>query len=58
MTMIEGLKKQVAEEIGDEELGKDEKRMVLQKFGIIPPQLTAQERHIITKEQRRHDTSF
>jgi hypothetical protein len=57
MTIIDGLKQQVALEIGDDELGKEEKRMILQKFGIIPPQLTAQERHIITKEQRRHGTS-
>jgi hypothetical protein len=52
-TIIESLKKQVAEEIGDEELGKEQKRMIMQKFGIIPPQLTAQERHIIIKEERK-----
>jgi len=53
MTIIDGLKQQMALEIGDDELGKEEKRMILQKFGIIPPQLTAQERHIITKEERK-----
>jgi hypothetical protein len=56
MTIIEGLKKQVVEEIGEDELGKDAKRMILQKFGIIPPQLTAQERHIILKEERKRGT--
>lgn len=53
MTMIESLKQQVSAEIGDEELGKDAKRMVLQKFGIVPAQLTAQEKHLIIKEERR-----
>ena len=56
MTIIESLKKQVAEEIGDAELTKDFKRMILEKFGIIPTQLTAQERHIVLKEERKRWT--
>jgi hypothetical protein len=53
MTIIESLKKQLSAEIGDDELTKEYKRMIMEKFGIIPPQLTAQERHIITKEERK-----
>lgn len=55
MTIIESLKKQIAEEIGEDELTKDKKQMVLQKFGIIYPQLTAAERHIILKEIRKQN---
>jgi hypothetical protein len=57
MTMIEHLKEQVAEEIGEDELNKEQKKMVLMKYGIIYPQLTAAERHIIIKENRKHGTT-
>jgi hypothetical protein len=64
MTIIESLKKQVAAEIGEDELNKDETNMIRQKFGIIPPQFNAQERpqftpqvtqkhHIVTKKERK-----
>lgn len=52
-TVIESLKQQVAEEIVEDELSKDKKQMILQKYGIMNPQLTAAERHIILKELRR-----
>lgn len=54
MEMIESLKEQVAAEIGEDELNKDQKRMILMKYGIMYPQLTAAERHIIIKEQRKN----
>jgi hypothetical protein len=53
MELIDSLKKQMSEEIGDDEDMKAETRkLLLQKFGIIPPQLTPSENHLILKEER------
>ena len=52
MELIDSLKQQIKEEIGDAELTNEQKKMLNQKYGVIPPQLTAPEKHIIVKESR------
>jgi hypothetical protein len=50
------LMNQIQEEIGEDvefnELPSEESKILLQKFGVIPPLLTASEKHLITKESR------
>ena len=54
--ILESLKQQILDEVGGEEEYEDTPNrvrfMLNQKYGIIPPQLTNSERHLITKEVR------
>ena len=52
--IIQALNEQMVEEIGDTELNLEEKRMLLQKFGLMAPQFTPSERNLIMKDERRH----
>lgn len=51
--VIKAINEQMAEEIGDDELNFEEKRMLLQKFGVIPPKFTPSERNLILKDERK-----
>jgi len=49
---------QIQEEIGEDvefnELPKEHSKILLQKYGLIPAQLTASEKHLILKESRKN----
>lgn len=52
--IVVAVNEQMAEEVGDDELNFEEKRMLLQKFGVIPPKFTPSERNLIMKDERRY----
>lgn len=35
---------------------KAEHKMLLQKYGVIPPQLTPSEKNLVLKDERKHGT--
>lgn len=55
--VLESLKQQIMEEVGGEDgLENTPNRTMLmlnQKYGIIPPQLTGAEKHLIIREARK-----
>lgn len=52
MDVIESIKKQFKEEVGDQELTKEETLMLQQKFGLVAPVLTQSERNLVSKYER------
>lgn len=52
MEILDELKAQIAAEVGEDELTKEQKEMLMQKYGVIAPRITASETHLIIKEQR------
>ena len=53
MELITDVRNQLQAEIGNDELTKEETKMLEQKYGIIPPQFTASERNLILREERK-----
>lgn len=54
---MEDVLNQWREELGNPVLGErltDPQKMTAQKFGLIPPQLTASEKNLILREERRN----
>jgi hypothetical protein len=43
---------EIGEDVEFNELPKEHSKMLAQKYGLIPPQLTASEKHLTTKEER------
>lgn len=56
MELVEAVNRQLKDEIGDEEIGKDETRILQQKYGLVAPQFTASERNLIIREERKLGT--
>lgn len=52
MEITEAVKKQLAEEIGDDELSKENLLILNQKFGLSPVVLTQSEKNLINKYER------
>ena len=51
--IVKAINEQIAEEIGDSELNIEQKRMLLQKFGVMSPKFTPSERNLILKDERK-----
>jgi len=51
--MIEELQRQLQEEIGEDELNKDELKILAQKYGLMVPQFTPSERNLIIRDERK-----
>lgn len=52
MTIIESIKKQFKEELGEVKVKREYIRILQMKYGLIIPQLTPSEKYLIQKDER------
>lgn len=53
LSLEEEVRKQMTEEIGTDTLNRDDERLLRQKYGLLPVQLTNKERRVVERSGRK-----